>query len=103
MDILSIDGLLLLFRLVFVFVWFPFWMTGPIIGCVIGYFLGFTAMRTLSIVLAGTFAAIISWAHLLKKLNEQVLALSPYAPIVLLSLIIVTVVIIHRMEKNKAD
>ena len=41
----------------FVFVWFPFWMTGPVIGSAIGYLLGFSAWLTLSVVLIGTYIA----------------------------------------------
>ncbi|MFC1809195.1 small multi-drug export protein [Candidatus Omnitrophota bacterium] len=85
----------------FVFVLFPFWMTGPIIGCVIGYFLGFSAVRTLAVVLGGTYAAIFLWAIFFKSLNQQVAAFSPYAPLILLSLIIIIVVILHKVARHR--
>ena len=52
----------------FLFVWFPFWMTGPVVGCVIGFMIGLRIRLNLSIVLAGTYMAIIGWAVFLRDL-----------------------------------
>lgn len=75
----------------FLFVWFPFWMTGPLIGSVIAFLLGFRHWVTVTIVLVGTYIAVLSWAVLLRGLHERVAAFSPYGPMVLLAIVIVVV------------
>lgn len=44
----------------FAFVWFPFWMTGPVVGCIIGFLLGLRAWINITVVLAGTYLAILA-------------------------------------------
>lgn len=56
---------------VFVFVWFPFWMTGPVIGCAIGCLIGLRPLVNLLAVLSGTFIAMLFWAWLLYNLHTQ--------------------------------
>lgn len=87
----------------FVFVWFPFWLTGPLVGCVIGFFLGLKILTTLCIVLGGTYVAILCWAVLLQGLHEKLMAFSPYAPLLFLFLLIVIIIIgnwLHRKNRN---
>ncbi len=75
----------------FVFVWFPFWMTGPVVGSAIGFLLGFPAWLTVSVVLAGTYLAIAAWAYILFGLQSHVADLAPWAPTVIIGLIIVII------------
>ena len=72
----------------FVFVWSPFWMTGPVVGCAIGFLLGFRPWFTLIVVLSGTYLAITCWSFFLRGLHEHVASYSPFAPFVLLAIII---------------
>ena len=37
----------------FLFVWFPFWMTGPVVGSIIGFLIGITHLHTMLIVITG--------------------------------------------------
>ena len=77
----------------FLFVWSPLWMTGPVVGCAIGILLGLAMKVTLFVVLSGTYIAILGWALIILHLHEQVARLSSLAPlIVLLALVIVTAV-----------
>lgn len=69
----GIPGLLL-------FVFFPFWMTGPLIGCVLGYLMGLRPIVNLTVVLAGTGVAIVCWGLLLQKISNRLKALGPYMP-----------------------
>ena len=89
----------------FVFVWLPFWMTGPVIGCIIGFLLGLKAWLNIPIVLAGTSVAIFGWAFFLRRLHGRVASYSSYAPMVILALLIVIIVIGNRLhrtgQKNK--
>lgn len=90
---------------IFIFVCFPFWMTGPLVGSIIAYFLGFPVWLNLSVVLAGTYMAIIGWAFVLRGLNESIAQYSPYAPIILLVILIFLGIFGHFVgnvnEKNK--
>ena len=46
----------------FLFVMFPFFMTGPVIGAIIGYLLNYKAINNFMIVFSGTLASIIIYA-----------------------------------------
>jgi len=63
----------------FVFVFLPFWMTGPVVGSIIGFLLGLKPRQNLAIVLAATYAAIGVWALLFEQLNELLTTYGRYA------------------------
>ncbi len=46
----------------FLFVMFPFFMTGPVIGAIVGYLLNYRAINNFLIVFSGTLASIIIYA-----------------------------------------
>lgn len=70
------------------FVWFPLYMTGPLIGAVIGYFLRLRPWMNMAAVGTGTFAAAVCWAYvfdsLLGVVNE---AYVRYVPAVIVGLV----------------
>ncbi len=72
----------------FLFVCFPFWMTGPLIGCIIGFMMGLRNWLNLGIVLGGTYLATIIWAVFLKELNQWAAAVSRQGPILLVGVLI---------------
>jgi uncharacterized membrane protein len=72
-----------------VFVGIPFWMTGPVVGCAIGYLIGFPSWLTLTVVLIGTYIAIAGWAMLLFDLHTHAAGLSAWAPILIIGMAIV--------------
>jgi uncharacterized membrane protein len=82
------------------FVWFPFWMTGPLVGCVIGFLLGLRTWVNLTVVLTATFLAIVSWAILLQKIHHHVVAYNPYAPVVLVGILIVILVGVYLVRST---
>lgn len=85
----------------FIFVWFPFWMTGPVVGCVIGFLLGMRLWQNIIIVLAGTYTAIVGWAFLLHEFHERVASYSSYAAIILMVLLLFIIVIGHFLQKKE--
>ena len=88
----------------FAFVWFPFWMTGPVVGCAIGFLLGLSTAVNLAIVLMGTYLAMIVWAILLRELHDQVAEYSAFGPMILVIVIIMVVVaghLLHRSDQAK--
>jgi len=90
----------------FVFVWFPFWMTGPMVGCVIGFMLGLRLWVNMAAVLGGTYLAIIGWAFFLSQFHARVASYSSYAPMVLMALLVIIIVVaylLHRsLQENKS-
>lgn len=85
----------------FVFVWFPFWMTGPFVGSVIGFMLGIRLWVNMTVVLSGTLLAMLGWAVLLKTFHQQLATYSPYAPLVMVALLIVIIIgghVLHQLH-----
>jgi uncharacterized membrane protein len=83
----------------FVFVWFPFWMTGPFVGSVIGFMLGMRLWVNMTVVLSGTFLAMLGWAVLLRAFHEQLATYSPYAPLVMVALLITIIIVGHMLHQ----
>ena len=86
----------------FAFVWIPFWMTGPCVGCVIGFLLGIKVFKNLAAVLTGTCIAIFCWAFFLRQFHDKVASYSSYATIVILTLLLIVFVIVKLLRHNKA-
>ena len=64
----------------FVFVFAPFWMTGPVVGAIIGFLIGLRPWLNLAVVLVSTYMAIGVWALLLNELNVWASAVNQFAP-----------------------
>ncbi len=84
----GIPGLLL-------FVWFPFWMTGPVVGSVIGFLIGLRPWVNLPVVLSGTYLAIFCWSIILQRLAAVLERLGPYVPTVFVAIILLFAVSLH--------
>jgi uncharacterized membrane protein len=87
----------------FAFVWFPFWMTGPVVGAAIGYLLAFPAWLTLSIVLAGTYIAMAGWAWLLFGLQTRVAVFGPWATALMVAILILIALAGYRVNRRRRD
>jgi hypothetical protein len=64
----------------FAFVFVPFWMTGPVVGAIIGFLIGLRPWVNLGVVLGSTYIAIGIWALLLNELNVWAATVNQYAP-----------------------
>lgn len=84
----GIPGLLL-------FVWFPFWMTGPVVGSIIGFLIGLRLWVNLSVVLLGTYVAILCWHILMEKLYRVLDSIGFYVPFLAVSIILLFVIALH--------
>ncbi len=84
----------------FVFVWFPFWMTGPVVGCVIGFLLGLRVWLNMTVVLAGTYVAIFGWAFILRQFHDRVASYSSYAAMVLMALLVIILILGHLLHRT---
>jgi len=85
----------------FFFVWFPFWMTGPVVGCVIGFFLGLRTWVNLVVVLSATYIAIIGWALFLRHVHGRLSAYSPYGSAILFGIVIGVILIGRHLYKRR--
>ena len=90
----------------FAFVWFPFWMTGPVVGCVIGFLLGLRAWVNITVVVSGSCLAIAVWGLFLGRFHDSVAAYSSQAAMVLMILLIVIIIVgnlLHRTLRENKD
>jgi uncharacterized membrane protein len=87
----------------FVFVFIPFWMTGPLVGSIIGFLLGLKPWVNLTVVLSGTYLACIAWAFILHELHARVAEFSPFAPMILVAIIIAIVIVGQLLERTRND
>jgi len=85
----------------FVFVWLPFSMTGPMVGCAIGYMMGLSIKVNLGVVISSTYLAIIGWAFFLRGAMERLAGYSTYAPITIVTTIIAVIVILHIRRSRR--
>lgn len=84
----------------FAFVWFPFWMTGPVVGCVIGFLLGLRIRVNLTAVLAGTYTAIFGWALFMKMIHEHAASTSTYTTGILVVLLLILILVGRSLHKT---
>lgn len=68
----------------FVFVFMPFWMTGPVVGAILGFLLGLRTAVNLAIVLSATALAIVLYARLFEQIDAWTVMLHPYAVFVVI-------------------
>ncbi len=85
----------------FIFVWFPFWMTGPIVGAIIGFLIGIKHYYTMLIVLSGTSLAIIIWTYFLKELIVVLNQVSENAPYIVLGLIVIIALVLKLIKSRE--
>ncbi len=88
----------------FVFVWFPFWMTGPVVGAIIGFLIGIKHYQTITIVVLGTSLATIIWTYFLKEIILLLNQISSNgAFIILIIFVLITVVVKVFKSKKQQD
>ncbi|WP_119290937.1 small multi-drug export protein [Azohydromonas sediminis] len=63
----------------FLFVFMPFWMTGPVVGAIVGFLLGLRTAVNLAVVLSATALAIVIYARFLDQIDAWASAVHPYA------------------------
>ncbi|KAF0103807.1 MAG: hypothetical protein FD187_1557 [bacterium] len=90
----------------FVFVFLPFWMTGPVVGAIIGFLIGLRPWVNMGVVLVATYVAIGVWALLLNELSAwaaTVNRFAPYALFVAIVLIAAVMYLLHRRDRAAGD
>jgi uncharacterized membrane protein len=84
----------------FVFVFVPFWMTGPVVGAIIGFLIGLRPWVNISVVLGSTYIAIFIWALLLNELSAWAATVNQFAPYALVLAIVLLAVAMHLLHRR---
>ncbi len=87
----------------FIFVWFPFWMTGPVVGAIIGFLIGIKHYQTISIVIIGTSLATLVWTYFLKEIILILNQISSNGALIILVMFILFTIIMKVLKSKKND
>jgi len=87
---------------IFIFVWLPFFMTGVVVGAVLGYLLGLKTWTNMVTVVLGTMTAAICWLYTYDYLYGRLAQIHSQIPVVFTTVLIAALVA-HRlwMEARK--
>lgn len=84
----------------FVFVFMPFWMTGPVVGSIIGFLIGLRPLINLTVVLVATYVAICVWGLLLNELSDWVANFNQFAPYALVAALVLIVAAMRLFSRK---
>jgi uncharacterized membrane protein len=88
---------------VFFFVWLPFWMTGIIVGAILGYLLGLRTWVTIVTVILGAFAAVASWVYAYDKLFLWLSRIHQEIPFLFTLALLVGLLLFRILRKRRAQ
>ncbi len=78
------------------FVWFPLHMTGPLVGSIIGL----KTFLNLTVVLTGTFLAVVSWVIFFGKILGVTGSFSYLIPVFVITMAVVGFFVIRQRHKK---
>ncbi len=84
---------------IFFFVFMPLFMSGPVVGAIIGFIIGISHIRNILIVLSSTFLATTLWAFFLNEIITFLNNINQYASWGILVVLII-VALIARKRTN---
>lgn len=87
---------------VFAFVWFPFWMTGVVVGAALGYLLGLKHWVTMVTVTVSTMSASLCWVLFYDKLFDLLGKVHRGVPVVL-TVAIITWLAVRRIIRKRRE
>lgn len=86
----------------FIFVFIPFWMTGPIVGSIIGFLIGIAHYVVIAIVFVATIIAISIWGLFLQEIIDTLMIFDSHL-IWYVLLIVVVALVIFRFKDTILD
>ncbi len=86
---------------VFLFVWFPFWMTGIITGSVLGFLLGLRTWVNVTTVIFGAFTAVVCWVYAYDLLFGWLGAVNQTYPVVVVCCIIAVLIVLRLLKRRQ--
>ena len=81
---------------IFIFVWLPFFMTGVVVGAVLGYLLGLKTWPIMATVVAGTATAAACWLYTYDYLYGRLAQIHSQIP-ALFTAGLIAVLVVHRL------
>jgi uncharacterized membrane protein len=88
---------------VFCFVWFPFWMTGIVMGAVLGYLLGLKTHVNMTTVILGSISAVVSWVYVAETFFDKLRTDMHEAIPTVITLVIIVILAAMRIVKNRRE
>ncbi len=85
----------------FLFVWFPLWMAGIIMGSVLGYLLGLRTWVNIATVVIGSVSAVVCWVFAYDKLFGWLGEIHRGIPITITAIVIVVLAILRIYNQSK--
>ncbi len=85
----------------FIFVFVPFWMTGPVVGSIVGFLIGLRPWVNVVVVLLATYVATGIWALLLNELSAWAATVHRFAPYALVLAIALIVAAGHLWQRHR--
>jgi uncharacterized membrane protein len=85
----------------FFFVFIPFWMTGPVVGAIIGFLIGLRPWVNVTVVLISTYIAIWLWALLLNELSAWAETVNQFGPYALILVLVLTALAMHLLYRYR--
>lgn len=86
---------------IFLFVWFPLWMTGIIVGAILGFLLGLRTWVTMLTVILGSTSAVVCWVYLTHKLFSELGAINKSIPVTITVLLILFLAVMRLVKKRE--
>ena len=86
---------------VFFFVWLPFWMTGIIVGAVLGYLLGLKTWVTTLAASLGALAAVATWVYAYDILFRWLARIHQEIPLFFTLALILVLLILHFRRSRR--
>jgi len=83
----------------FVFVFIPFWMTGPIVGSIIGFLIGMKHYMIIFIVFIATIISISLWGLFLQEIIDFLLVFDTQLVWIILFLVVSTLLLLRFRKK----
>ena len=85
----------------FVFVFMPLWMTGPVVGAIIGFLIGLRPWVNVAVVLSATYVAIGVWGLLLNELSVWAATVNQFAPYALFLAIVFIAGVMYLLNRRR--
>ena len=85
----------------FFFVFIPFWMTGPVVGAIIGFLIGLRPWVNVAVVLISTYIAICIWALLLNELSTWAETVNQFGPYALVLALVLAALAMHLLYRHR--
>ncbi|OVE73957.1 hypothetical protein BVX94_02190 [bacterium B17] len=85
---------------VFVFVWIPFWMTGILVGSVLGFLVGLRPWVNMATVVAATTTAVMCWVYAYDQIYKWAGSIHSSIPRIL-TILIIALLIVHRILSGR--